>query len=76
MDTTLEPGHNDWAGLKFVPELGIPDDADASTKVRKLAAAVCASKEKVNKVTFDLQMQIAEMQLNVRILYITKQWNT
>ena len=51
---------------KSVLELGIPDDAEASTKVRKLVVAVCASKEKVDKVTFDLRMQIDELQLKLQ----------
>ena len=46
---------------KSILELGIPDDADTSTKVRKLVVVVRASKKKVDKVTFDLQMQIDEL---------------
>lgn len=51
---------------KYIPELGITDDAEASAKVRKLVFAVCASKEKVKKVTFDLMMQITKLKLNLQ----------
>lgn len=53
---------------KSVPEMNIPDNAEASAKVRKLAATVRASKEKVDKVTFDVQMQITEMQLKLQLI--------
>lgn len=51
---------------KFVPDLGIPNDAEALAKVKKLVVAVHASKEKVEKVTFDLKMQIDELQLKLQ----------
>lgn len=40
-----------------MPKLNIPEDVEVSIKVRKLAAGVRASKEKFDKVTFNLQMQ-------------------
>lgn len=52
---------------KSVPELGIPDDVEALAKVKKLATVVCTSMEKVDKVIFDLRMQIDELQLNLQL---------
>lgn len=52
--------------------MNIPDDVKASAKVRKLATAVCTLKEKVDNVTFDLQMQIAKLQLNLQPITLSE----
>jgi len=56
-------------------KLNIPEDVEASTKVRKLAAAVHASKEEVGRVTFDFQMKIAELQLKLQLKNPPKVWD-
>ena len=50
---------------KSMHELNIPKDTEASDKVGKLATTVHTSKEKVEKATFDLRMQIAKLQLKL-----------
>jgi len=45
--------------------LNIPEDVEASTKVRKWAAVICTSKDEVGKVTFDFEMKIVELQLKL-----------
>lgn len=52
LETTIEQA------CKIVPKLNIPEDSTATAKVRKLVAAVCASKDDISRVTFDFQMNI------------------
>lgn len=58
----------------MVPELNIPEDVEASAKVRKLVAAVRVSKEEVGMVTFDFLMKITELQLKLQPMPPPEVW--
>lgn len=46
----------------MLPELHIPEDAESTTNIQKLAATVRESKDEIGRVRFELQLQISELQ--------------
>ena len=59
---------------KFIPKLNILNDVEALAKVRKIVFVVRVSKEEVDKVTFDLQMKIDELQLKLQLTTPLEVW--